>query len=547
MKSMKLIKTFLLAVFAVMMVSVTVNAAALYPAVYPEQQNLNNGPVTLDFFSVSDETFEKGYIYSMTYTAPEDGYYNVTADGAMGLVLGFSYYDDTSYEGHFETYTNEEATFSELTLAYKDDPYRSGAVCAPVHLKKGEEWTFSIIGKYFGSSFSEKATFKVNLIHKRPKITGVSVNKSTVTPGDTVTYSIVFDQNLEPWEVDFVDVSEYVYGPNGENIFAMSTFHKDDNYKVAGNTITYSYPVTADHHNQVLKMDWVGLASTSKDYLSIDYANDTRRRWDHTIDDDDGYIPGVPSVKIVTGNCWHNVLTGWLYTKAKDGKKYKLCELCDYKEFLGPDPNTCTHSWDSGKVTKAATYDTEGVKTYTCTNCGKTKTSAIAKLIPKKGNVFTIGEAKYKVTGSSTVSYVSTTSKAKKITIPSSVTIGGKKYSVTAIAAKAFKAKKTITSVTIPKTVITINAEAFYGCTSLKKITIPASVKKIGKKAFYNCKKLKTVGIKTKKLTSKTVGADAFAKINSSVTVKVPASKLKAYRKLLKKKGINGKKQKITK
>ena len=544
MKSMKLIKTFLLAVFAVMMVSVTVNAAALYPAVYPEQQNLNNGPVTLDFFSVSDETFEKGYIYSMTYTAPEDGYYNVTADGAMGLVLGYSYYYGSWREEEFKTYTNEEATFSEPTLAYKDDPYRSGAVCDLVFLEKGEEWTFSIIGKYFGSSFSEKATFKVNLIHKRPKITGVSVNKSTVTPGDTVTYSIVFDQNLEPWEVDFVDVSEYVYGPNGENIFAMSTFHKDDNYKVAGNTITYSYPVTADSHNEVVKMDHVYLGFN--DFSSIEYANDTYRSWS-TLHNDGGYIPGVPSVKFVTGNCWHNVLTGWLYTDAKDGKIYKLCELCDYKEILGVDPDTCTHSWDSGKVTKAATYDTEGVKTYTCTKCGETKTSAIAKLIPKKGNVFTIGEAKYKVTGSSTVSYVSTTSKAKKITIPSSVTIGGKKYSVTAIAAKAFKAKKTITSVTIPKTVITINAEAFYGCTSLKKITIPASVKKIGKKAFYNCKKLKTVGIKTKKLTSKTVGADAFAKINSSVTVKVPASKLKAYRKLLKKKGINGKKQKITK
>ena len=40
-------------------------------------------------------------------------------------------------------------------------------------------------------------------------------------------------------------------------------------------------------------------------------------------------------------------------------------------------PHTCT--WDSGKVTTAATCGSEGVKTYTCTGCGKTRTESIAK------------------------------------------------------------------------------------------------------------------------------------------------------------------------
>lgn len=39
--------------------------------------------------------------------------------------------------------------------------------------------------------------------------------------------------------------------------------------------------------------------------------------------------------------------------------------------------HTCT--WDSGKVTTAATCSNEGVKTYTCTGCGKTRTESIAK------------------------------------------------------------------------------------------------------------------------------------------------------------------------
>lgn len=39
--------------------------------------------------------------------------------------------------------------------------------------------------------------------------------------------------------------------------------------------------------------------------------------------------------------------------------------------------HTCT--WDGGSVTQAASCSSEGVKTYTCTSCGKTKTESIAK------------------------------------------------------------------------------------------------------------------------------------------------------------------------
>lgn len=39
------------------------------------------------------------------------------------------------------------------------------------------------------------------------------------------------------------------------------------------------------------------------------------------------------------------------------------------------------HSYDSGKVTKEATYDETGVRTYTCSRCGATKTKTIPKLL----------------------------------------------------------------------------------------------------------------------------------------------------------------------
>ena len=127
-------------------------------------------------------------------------------------------------------------------------------------------------------------------------------------------------------------------------------------------------------------------------------------------------------------------------------------------------------------------------------------------------------KAVYKVTGKNTVEYVKTTSKATSITIPATVTVKGVKCQVKSIAAKAFKGNKKI-----------------------KKLTIPASVRKIGKQAFVNCKNLKTITIKTPYLTSKTVGAGAFKGIHAKAVIKVPKKQLKAYKKLLKSKGIGKK------
>ncbi|MBQ6843787.1 MAG: leucine-rich repeat protein [Agathobacter sp.] len=73
---------------------------------------------------------------------------------------------------------------------------------------------------------------------------------------------------------------------------------------------------------------------------------------------------------------------------------------------------------------------------------------------------------------------------------------------------------------------------------------VPSKVTKIDKQAFYGCKKLKTITIKSTKL--KTVGKNALKGINSKATIKVPKSKLSAYKKLLKGKG-QGSKVKIVK
>ena len=140
----------------------------------------------------------------------------------------------------------------------------------------------------------------------------------------------------------------------------------------------------------------------------------------------------------------------------------------------------------------------------------------------KKGKKLTGSKgAIYKVTsdkkGSPTVEYSAAAKGAKgTITIPAQVTIKGVTYKVTSVGASACRNRAGITKVIIGK-----------------------NVKKIGNRVFSGCKKLKKVTIKTTKLTESTVGSNAFSGISSGVVVKVPESKVKAYRKLFKKKGIS--------
>ena len=65
---------------------------------------------------------------------------------------------------------------------------------------------------------------------------------------------------------------------------------------------------------------------------------------------------------------------------------------------------------------------------------------------------------------------------------------------------------------------------------------MPATVKSIGKYAFYGDKKLKLITIKSKKL--KTAGTKAIYGIHANAVIKVPKSKVSAYKKLLNKKGL---------
>ena len=58
----------------------------------------------------------------------------------------------------------------------------------------------------------------------------------------------------------------------------------------------------------------------------------------------------------------------------KNCEQDATCTVCAYVKPAGQ------HAWNAGVITKAATCTDDGVKTYTCTSCGDTKTEVIAAL-----------------------------------------------------------------------------------------------------------------------------------------------------------------------
>ena len=165
-----------------------------------------------------------------------------------------------------------------------------------------------------------------------------------------------------------------------------------------------------------------------------------------------------------------------------------------------------------------------------------------AAVVLKKGKTFKVGTSKYKVTGNKTVAYTGTTNaKATKISIGTKVTYKGVTYKITSVMTKAFRNHKKVQQIIVGNNVTIIGGFAFEGCKALKKVTIGSKVTSIGSGAFKNCKKLSSVTIKSKKL--KKAGSNAFKGIYAKAKIKVPASKLKTYKKLLKNKGLGSKAQ----
>ena len=168
-----------------------------------------------------------------------------------------------------------------------------------------------------------------------------------------------------------------------------------------------------------------------------------------------------------------------------------------------------------------------GTASVTIKGKGKYNGSVTKKfrITVQKNAVYTVSRLKYKISnadtsGKGTVVFTGTTDKAarKSLTIPTTVKIGGKNFRVTAIGGSAMSGAKKLTTLKLGGNVITIGAKAFYGCSKLSNVTISGT-----------------------KLTTAKTGANAFTGIRFNCRFKVPASRVSAYKKLLRTKGAGPK------
>lgn len=208
-----------------------------------------------------------------------------------------------------------------------------------------------------------------------------------------------------------------------------------------------------------------------------------------------------------------------LKTRAFTGKPLTQALTITYGGKKLVNGRDYTLTWNNNKNIGTASVTIKGKGKY---NGSVTKKFRITV---QKNAVYTVSRLKYKISsadtsGKGTVVFTGATDKAarKALTIPTTVKIGGKSFRVTAIGTSAMSGAKKLTTVKIGANIMTVGAKAFYGCSKLSNVTIFGT-----------------------KLTTAKTGANAFKGIRSNCRFKVPASRVSAYKKLLRAKGAGPK------
>ena len=158
--------------------------------------------------------------------------------------------------------------------------------------------------------------------------------------------------------------------------------------KTCGETKTEKIPVASHHWDQgTITKKATCTENGEKTYHCTDEGCD--KTWIETIPATGHQHTELRDKK--TATCGEDGYSGDLY-----------CKDCGQLISKGAVVKTTGHSWDSGKVTEAATCKKEGTKTYTCKNCGETKTESIPKTEHQWDNGKVTKEATCKEEGSKT-------------------------------------------------------------------------------------------------------------------------------------------------
>lgn len=218
-------------------------------------------------------------------------------------------------------------------------------------------------------------------------------------------------------------------------------------------------------------------------------------------------------VKLSDGSTWYRInayslgvdKTFWL--KAESGKM-------TIEDLESPKPESCSHNWNAGVVTKEPTLTSTGVRRYTCTICGATRD----EVIPAKDTISgrwsdTAGWTFSASTGTLTVSGTGEfglwgLGKENEPLVKHIVVCEG----ITTLRLGAFSELPNVVSVDLPQSLTTIESTAFAWCASLKEITLPRNASSVSPNAFQECIALQSIYVDSQNAWYRSVDGVLFTK-----------------------------------
>ena len=174
---------------------------------------------------------------------------------------------------------------------------------------------------------------------------------------------------------------------SGDLFFTMGNTHVGLVYYLDGD---YFYSIEGNTHSQGPEGVYIrrhklsdmkygspnygGDSSTNHKYVQESEVEHPHKVFFHCTDCGHKYYSGATVSRDDCATCKQNSCTHSYgkWSKANDSAHSRTCTKCGKVD-------SAKHSFDSGKVTKQPTCNEEGVRTFTCSVCGGTKTQVVAK------------------------------------------------------------------------------------------------------------------------------------------------------------------------
>ena len=407
-----------------------------------------------------------------------------------------------------------------------------------------------------------KVIFKDNGRTKKTEYVTKGQNATPPTLEDKAGYTL-------SWDADYTNITE--------DMVINAVWTKKDSGNGGGNTTiivspseTNKYTVTFKDRGKIVKTEKV----KSGDAAEYPFIN--RNGYELSWDKDFSKVTADITVNAVWTVIKPNKVTSLTAEVQKNSidLSWDRAENTDY--YLVYRKATSDTEYKQIKKTTKILWTDEDVEPGTeysykvvgvCSVDGKKYQGADSDIVtakigtPQIGDVYSVGDLKYKVTGAKEVSVIGLAKEEVEIKIPSAVSISGKAYKVTSVQAKAFYQNEDIVSIAIGNNVIYIGKYAFYQCPNLEtvkfgkrvsvistcaftqcsnldNVTLPSSIRRIGAKAFYQCTSIKVLKINGSVLEY--VGKKGLA-VNKTVTLRLPKKVYTKYKKLIKVSGVYSK------